>query len=242
MDKHHEAQHTNEPNGTGANGNGANGHARDRCPATGKKSYTTKLEAEQFEAANRLRFGRQYAYKCEQCTAYHLSSKSPDAYALGGTNLKRLESLATTDASPKAPVDRRGRGETEAEVKRLWEEGLTDAEIATQVGISHAGVCHHRKKFGAANKRGERSSPLRLPKTPLTLVEYDERKRLLDEEYQSKLLKLEQHKQRLEEATRLTVSECEEGESLFIKFGHNAHLVIPKNKVPELTDSLMRWV
>lgn len=239
------AQKPNGANGSGAIGNGANGHALDRCPITGKKSFATTLEAEQFEAENRRLFpnqSRQYAYKCEQCPMYHLTSKPPDAYALQKTNLKRLENLATLETSPAGSVNRRGRGETEAEVKRLWEQGLSDAEIVRQIGISHAGVCHHRKKFGAANKRGEINSSQRQPKPPLTLLEYDEQKRVLEQEYQSKLLTLEQHKQRLEESTRLTVSECEEGESLFIKFGHNEHLVIPKNKVPELTDSLMKWV
>jgi hypothetical protein len=236
------AQQPKSTNGSGANGTGTNGHAPDKCPVTGKRSFTTKLEAEQFEAENRIRFGRQYAYQCEDCPAYHLTSKPPVAFAMGETNLKRLESLTRTETSPKPSANRRGWGQTEAEVKRLWEQEFSDSEIATQIGISPAGVCHHRKKFGAANKRGESNSSQRQPKPPLTLSECDEQKRVLEEEYQSKLLKLEHHKQRLEEATRLTVSECAEGESLFIKFGHNEHLVIPKNKVPELTDSLMRWV
>lgn len=212
---------------------------------TGKKTFTSRVEAERFEAENRKRFpnqSKQYAYKCEECPDFHLTSKTPDAYALQKTNLKRLESLAKAEASPKVSANRRGRGETEAEVKRLWERGLSDAEIADQIGITHAGVSQHRKKFGTANKRGGRSSPLRLTKPPLTLVEYDERKRLLDEEYQSKLNALEQHKRRLEEASRLTVSECEAGKSVYISFGHHERMVVPKEKVSELTDSLMQWI
>jgi hypothetical protein len=228
----------------GANGNRVNGHRVVSCPRD-KKPFVTQLEAAQFEAENRKRFpnqGKQYAYKCEECAAYHLTSNLSDAYALQKTNLKRLESLATAGASARATPNRRGRGETEAEVKRLWEQGLSDAEIATQIGITHAGASHHRKKFGAANKRGERNLHLSQPKAPLTLAEYDERKRVLERDYQAQLLALEQHKQRLEEASRLTVAECEEGKSVYIRFGHHAHLVIPKDKVPELTNSLMQWV
>jgi hypothetical protein len=228
----------------GANGNRVNGHRVVSCPRD-KKPFVTQLEAAQFEAENRKRFpnqGKQYAYKCEECPAYHLTSKPPDAYALQKTNLKRLESLATAGASARATPNRRGRGETEAEVKRLWEQGLSDAEIATQIGITHAGASHHRKKFGAANKRGERNLHLSQPKAPVTIPEYDEQKRLLDEEYQSKPNALEQHKRRLEEANKLTVSECGEGKSVFIGFGHHERMVVPKDKVTELTNSLMQWV
>jgi hypothetical protein len=229
----------------GANGSGANGQAPDRCAVTNKRSFATKLEAEQLEAENRKRFpnqGRQYVYKCEECPSYHLTSKPPDAFAIQQTNLKRLESLATSKAPVIASANRRGRGETETEVKRLWGMGLRDAEIASQLGITPTAVQYHRKKFGGTNNRVNGKLPLREPKPPLTMPEYDEQRRLLDEEYQSMLGKLEQHKRRLEEASKLTVGECEEGKSVFIKFGHHAHLVIPKDKVPELTNSLMLWV
>jgi hypothetical protein len=230
-------------NGHGATGHGSNGHAPAEC-STGKKAFASREEAERFEAENRKRFpkqGRQYAYKCEQCPAYHLTSKPLDAFAIGQTNLKRLESLATSESSPKVSRFRGGRGETEAEVKRLWEQGLSDAEIASQIGISHAGVCHHRKKFGAANNRTSHNTR-RQTKAPLTLAEYDEQKKLLEQEYQAKLLGLEHHKQRLEDASKLMVTECEEGKSLYIKFGHHERMVVPKDKIQELTTTLMQWV
>jgi hypothetical protein len=229
-------------NVSGTYGNGANGHAPNKCPVTGKKSYTTKLEADQFEAENRIRFGRQYAYKCEDCPAYHLTSKTPDAYAIHKTNLKRLESLATTDAPVTRSANRRGRGETEAEVKRLWEQGLTDTEIASRLGVSYVAARYHRKKFGGTNSRVNGTSQSREAKPPLTIPEYDEQKRVLDEEYQSKLNALEQHKRRLEEANKLTVGECEEGKSVYIRFGHHERMAVPKEKVPELPTTLMQWV
>jgi hypothetical protein len=234
---------------SGGNCNGVNGQEKNRytsaeCP-TGKKLFASRAEAEGLEAENRKLFpkqSRQYAYKCEQCPAYHLTSKPPDAYSIQKTNLKMLESLATTDASVTASTNRRGRGETETEVKRRWEQGLSDGEIATEIGITHAGVCHHRKKFGAANNWKKRNSPLRQPKPPVTMPEYDEQKRLLEAEYESKLNVLEQHKKRIEEASRLTVSECQDGKSVYIRFGHHERMVVPKEKVPELTTTLMQWV
>jgi hypothetical protein len=228
--------------GNRANGNGARGQTSDRCPVTGKRLFTTKVEAEQFEAEHRIRFGRQYAYKCEHCPAYHLTSKPPDAYAIQKTNLKRLENLATSEVSITGSANRRGRGETETEVKRLWGQGLRDAEIASQLGITARAVHYHRKKFGGANSGANGKSPLREPKQPLTMPEYDEQRRLLDEEYHANLRMLEQHKQRLEEASKLTVADCDDGKSVFIKFGHHERLVIPKDKVEELTNSLMQWV
>jgi len=233
-------QQSNGANGNGANGNGENLPFLTKCAVTGKRSFPTKLEAEQFESENRTRNGKQYVYACEDCPAYHLTSTQP---GLPKTNLKLLENSAGAASSAHAPSNRRGWGETEADVKRLWKEGRTDAEIASQLGIGIAAVAYHRKKFGSAN--GRVSSPgarLRVVRVPQTLAECDEEQRALDEEHQSKSKALEQQRQRLEEATKLTVGECEEGKSLSIRFGHTGHLVLPKAKVIELTENLMSWV
>jgi hypothetical protein len=184
------------------------------CPH-GKKPFSSREEAEQLEADNRKRFpkqSRQYAYQCPECSAYHLTSKSRDAYAIGPSNLKRL-GMAMEDVG-KPSVSRKPRGETEAEVKRLWEKGISDADIASQLGISTYSAGYHRKKFGSANTRAKHGSALRLLKSPLTLSEFDEQKRLLDEEYQAKLLRLEQQKQQHIEANRLTVVACQEGQAV----------------------------
>jgi transposase len=224
-------------------GNGQAPAAR-KCGEKQKKPFASRQEAEQFEVENRKRFpnvGRQYAYQCLECPDYHLTSKPPDAYAMGQTNLKRLEGLAM-EATSKTSGKRGRRGETEAEVKELWTLGLSDTDIASQLGVSKQTVYHHRKKFGAAHQRAEHSSPIRQLKPPLTLSEVDEQKRLLEQEYQSKLMQIEQQKQRLVEANRVTVCECQDGRALLVKFGQHEHMVVPKEKIEELTDCLLRWI
>lgn len=226
----------------GSNGNGGNGKTPFGCPH-GKKPFANREEAEQFEAENRNRFpkqSKQYAYKCHDCPDHHLSSKPPEAYAMGQSNLKRLEALATDD-SVKTTGKQRPRGETEASVRRLWEQGMSDSSIASQLGITPAAVAYHRKKFASENNKTVSVSSRQL-KSPLTLPELEERKRKLEQEYQTELLRIEEQKQRLAEASKLTVSECQDGQALFIKFGHNERMMVPKDKVQELTNCLMEWV
>jgi predicted transcriptional regulator len=233
-------QLTQQP--SGCNGNGANGKAPLACPR-GKKPFGSREEAEQFEAENRKRFpnqGTQYAYECPDCPAFHLTSKPPEAYAMGQSNLKRLEALATDD-SVKASAKQRPRGETEASVRRLWEHGMSDSSIASQLGITPAAVAYHRKKFASENNKTVSVSSRQL-KSPLTLSELEERKLKLEREYQAELLRIEEQKQRLAQASKLTVCECQDGKALFIKFGHDERMSVPKDKVQELTNCLMDWV
>ncbi len=133
------------------------------------------------------------------------------------------------EATQTTMTKRARRGETEADVKRLWTAGLSDKEIAAELGMSYQTVYHHRKKFGAANvKTGPelRSAPSQA----VTLAEIDEQKRLLEEDYHAKLRGFEQQKQRLVEANKVTVSPCQEGRALFIKFGLHEHMTVPKEK------------
>lgn len=218
--------------------NGSNGHAVIVCPR-GKKQFSSRQEAERFETENRARFGNQYAYECPDCPYFHLTSKPPEAFALGKSNLKRLETLATAESS-KACANRRPRGETQAEVRRLSEQGLTTAAIALQIGISPACVAYHRKKIVGTNG-GSGRNLARPIKASLTLPELDERQRKLQQEFEAEMRELEQQKQRLAEANKLTVCECQDGTALFIKFGHHEHMSIPKDKAGELASSLMQW-
>ncbi len=219
--------------------NGGNGHAAMPC-THGKKPFLSREEAEQFEDANRKRFpnrGKQYAYKAPDCPFFHLSSKPPDAYAIGESNLKRLETLAT-GAVVQTAAHRGKRGETESDVKRLWQEGKSDREIVTELGVSDTSVYYHRKKFGAANSVGRKS----LRQLPQSLSDVAQRKLALEEEFKANLQRLEQQEQRLAEANKLVVSECQEGRALFIKFGYHQQMMVPKEKVEELTERLMQWV
>ena len=227
-----------QPNG--ANGSGGNGHAVIVCPRR-KKQFASRQEAEQFEAANRERFGNQYAYECPDCPYFHLTSKPPESFAMGQSNLKRLGGSATSEVVTTAAI-RKPKGETEAEVKCLWEQEKSDKEIALALGITLPAAGFHRRKFGRANGRGTRKSALRQPKPPLTLADVDERQRKLEQEYQAQLQELERQKERLAEATKLTVCECQDGKALYIKFGHHERMSIPKDKAVGLADSLMKWL
>jgi hypothetical protein len=159
---------------------------------------------------------------------------------MGRSNLKRLEGFATDDVV-KTSARRKRRGETEAEVRQLWEQGLNDTAIASQLGIVPASVAYHRKKFAGTSSGTDRNSARQL-KMPLTPSDLDEQQRKVEQEYQAKREWLEQQRQRFAEANKLTVCECQEGAALFIKFGHHERMMVPKEKVRELTDALMNWV
>lgn len=220
------------------NGNGRNGHAAMSCQH-GKKPFLSREEAEQFERENRKRFpnqGQQYAYKANDCPFYHLTSKPPDAYGIGASHLKRLEPLALPESTK--PAERGARGEMEAAVKRLWEEGRSDGEIASELGISATSAYYHRKKFGAANSAGRKS----LRQLPQSLSDVAKRRLVLEEEYKANMQRLEEQEQRLAEANKLIVGECQEGHALFIKFGRHERMMVPKEKVGELAERLMHWV
>lgn len=222
----------------GGNGSGGNGEP-PKCGLRGKKSHVSREEAERFEAANRHLFGKQYAYQCPVCPFFHLTSKPPEAYAIGDSNLKRLESSAPSETVTTKPV-RRGNGETEANVRKLWMQGKSDPEIASELGISFPNVYYHRKKFGTANsngmKRGRRSTSV------LSLSELAVRKQTLEEEFKANMQRLEHEEQRLAQANKLVVSECQEGRGVFIKYGFHEQMMVPKEKVGELTECLMQWV
>lgn len=200
--------------------------------ATGKKMFSNRKEAEEFEATNRSQFHRppQYAYECSQCASYHLSSKPPDAFACGPSNIKRLEYLAPANSRTS---NLRPRGETEAQVRQLHEQGLNNGAIASKLGITRAAVAYHKNKIAGITPKGSGTvRPL------LTQPDLDEQRRKLQNQYEADMRMLDQRQQWIAEANKLSISECQDGKALFLKYGHHERMSIPKDKVAELADSL----
>ena len=97
-----------------------------------KKPFTSEVEAVEFEKWNRETNGyqRQYAYKCEDCPDWHLTSTPPGAATMARTNYSAIANLN--------PI--REKGETKAKVRELASQGLKAKEIAERLTISTAAV------------------------------------------------------------------------------------------------------
>ncbi len=105
-----------------------------KCPKTGKKSFLDEASTMEFEERNRAQYQilHQYAYACEDCNAWHLSTSPP------GNN-----SMAQTKYEPGVSVK---KGVNIDEVVRMRKEGKSVQEIADTFGVSLAGIKYHLDK------------------------------------------------------------------------------------------------
>jgi DNA-binding transcriptional MerR regulator len=164
------------------------------CSKTQKRKFATKQEAEQFEERNRAQRGtaKQYAYACEECDSYHLSSLLPGAngHSTITTNYAAIE-------NGKAPTGhRQRRWTTEDDVKQMRElraRGLTPAEIAARLDFSQATVNKHLTST--------------VKRQPVSLDIIALKKKELEEQ----LRKLHEEEQRMIEAKRLKVAKLLDG-------------------------------
>jgi hypothetical protein len=119
-----------------------------KCPKTGKKSFRSEADAVGFEERNRAQYSspRQFAYACEDCNAWHLTTSPP------GNN-----SIAQMNYEPSAGVK---KGLETDEVVRLKKSGMTVQQIADNFNVTFAAVKYHLDKAaGKVTTKTNRSAP-----------------------------------------------------------------------------------
>lgn len=192
------------------------------CPSS-KKVYSTSEQATTWEVEVRGRnpeFSQQYAYKCEECTGYHLTHMTPDAFAMSQSRSSLPQPVADTKRK------RNGYGTTGPEIARLKAQGLSAKEIAAKLNIATTRVYNY---LSNANKRAV--------VVPITLDSIAQKKRDL----QIQLDSLQKEETRLVELTALKVQPCYEGKGLLItKEGNRVALYMPDVKI--LIEKLMEFV
>jgi hypothetical protein len=207
---------------------GTNGSAlavSNTCPSK-KRVFASKTEAAEFETSNRKKhnLAQQYPYKCEDCPAYHLTSKPPDAFAMAKS--RRLLPQPVEDNSKRA-----GKGERLAQVASLVAQGITDKKtIAAKLGISVANAYIVLSKVRKQEQE-------RLKAAPATIDDIDAQEKAL----QAQLQKLAAEKQRLIDLKALKVLPCRNGEGVFIQ-KENERMTLPLADVAELTEKLMDFL
>ena len=192
----------------------ANGHAPNGmfCP-TKKKFFTSRDEAETFEAKNRAQYNlnHQYAYACDKCNGFHLSSLPPDANAINANRAPHsLERAALTD-----PI-----GVRNMRIKELFHTGISYREIAEKLGYSLGTVgtaindmqkngelpykfaAHQREKMG-------RTTAVCQPKIPVTIDAIAEQRAALEKQLQE--LTVREHQMR-----EIKLASCWDGKGILI--------------------------
>lgn len=117
-----------------------------------KNYFQSEEAALEFEKANRQKngFHQQYAYKCEYCTGYHLSSKTAEEHELS----KSTQAASLGNAIPPARRTRRNQLEIErlnAQVAELHKAGMSSREIAERLGATPNQIYYALQKVGLSN-------------------------------------------------------------------------------------------
>jgi len=169
-------------------------HLHEAKCVSKKKPFATEEDAVAFEKRSREtnQFPRQWAYKCDDCPDWHLTSTAPGAPTIARTNY-----AAIANSAARVP-----HGETKAKVKELFNRGVTRTQIAEQLNISYQSVCAHLRE----DKSKESSPPV------VTLENLAVKEKQLEAELQ----RVQQERQRLIELRALKVVLCWEGKGILI--------------------------
>jgi AraC-like DNA-binding protein len=150
--------------------------ALPQCPKTRKKSFLNEVEATAFEKRNREQYGLklQYAYPCEDCTAWHLTSSPP-----GNSSIAQVNYQSFAAAGPKSTKEG-PKGIDTTEVVRLRKSGKTLQQIADELKVSVTTVSYHLGK--AEGTSPTKSNPQQL----FTYEQYRDRRIALEAELATK--------------------------------------------------------
>jgi len=189
------------------------------CP-TKKKCFASREAALRFEEEVQAKYPnqvKQYAYACEDCPNWHLSTLSPEAYEL-------------SKSRPAPVIPPANHKDTKREqILALKRQGLSISEIATRTGVAYQTAYGHCVGAGlhVPTPSGTRPSSI---KSAMTVESLSEEER----ELQVKLQDVQRKKQQLIEAKTLKIGPCfngqgvrisREGNVLALSFGDAEQLI-----------------
>ena len=195
-----------------------------------KKAFDSEEEATQWEANNRAKWPgqqEQYAYKCDSCPYWHLTSKA-GRYTPQLSSSEKIGLIAKA-IPDDATTSRRTKKLDGDEIRRLHrEEGLSCADLARRYKVTDAAISYHLH-------------PDRLPKTgrppaprvSLSLSSIENKKA----ELQLELQRLEAEETRLRELKALKVAFCWDGSGIVIEKETNK-LALPISDAQTLIDKI----
>jgi hypothetical protein len=191
---------------------------------SGKRSFETEHNALATEKSNREKFNNetQYAYQCEECGAYHLTSLAPGEGRTARVNYAEAGNLITGGG--------RGRkfvlaSSIEAKIHELYAKNVNALAISREVSLPY---CTVRRVLGIVPKAREGNSP-RVPKN---IDSIEQRK--ADLRRQLEMLDAEEKRFREQNELRVVV----EGAVTVIKKGHES-LHLFDSDVNDLFEKLM---
>lgn len=164
-----------------------------------KKFFHTEADAVSFEKSHRETNGsmRQYPYKCESCTGYHLSCLQPGENELN----KSTSRYSLANVVPPARRHRRTKAalmELRGRIQQMREEGMKPGQIAEELGETYSNVHYllSNMQMLIKTKPGKEAPHVRLS---MDSLETEEQK------LEAQLVELRKKKEMLLEAKKLKV-------------------------------------
>jgi hypothetical protein len=193
--------------------------------STKKRFFISQSEAVQFEAQNRktYNFAKQFAYKCESCIGWHLTSIPPDAYTLAKSHI-----YEGSKASAIQRLTGTSKRDRDQKMLDLYTAGKKRHQIAEETGYTYQTVCAILRSFDDHSARAAAKS-----QSLSTLDEIAEKKKTLLAE----LDRLTQTERQIIERKALKLLPCRDGAAILIeKEGNRLALALPDCK--ELVEKL----
>lgn len=195
-----------------------------------KKAFNSEEEAVQWEATNRAKWEgqeEQYAYKCDSCPYWHLTSKT-GRYTPQLSSSEKIGLIAKAIPNDAATSKRTKRLDGD-EIRRLHrEEGLSCSDLARRYKVTVAAISYHLHP-----DRLPRVGRPPAPRVFLSLPTIEGKKA----ELQRELQRLEAEEARLRELKAVKVAFCWDGSGVVIEKETNK-LALPISDAQTLIDKL----
>lgn len=195
-----------------------NGHANGigTICTTKKKVFVSKEAAEQFETNIRSKYptqAKQYAYACESCPNWHLSSVSPESFGMAQNRIKIGTGSLAHSANAGEVTSRLRYPETlKLEAIRLRNEtDMTANAIAEKLGVTTPAVIYvwcRDKELLAKYEKG---------RIPTSIGDFESEEQKLERQ----LVELRSKKAAAIEAKKWKFLPCWEGKGVLLKKEQN---------------------